>query len=171
MSTGGDEKTLLYDIPEETLQTSDHSGEALVLEPCARIEHDQHHRKELMNAVSITTVTRCDKERVQLIALGGIEGAVYIYGRLPSSSLKGSVCKLLCSLHGHTDWITDLAFTFPDQTFAEEGTKALLASCSQDRSARVWHVNACQKSGRGLALVIQKAGIKMMLIILVYSRE
>ena len=52
----------------------------------------------------------------------------------------GVVVESCATLAGHTDWVRDLAFT-PFQEFEESGTGGLLlASASQDRTARVWRV-------------------------------
>ena len=90
-----------------------------------------------------------------VLAVGGADGGIKLFlcsteaidrrEAADSVVMNPVVVEPCASLLGHTDWVRDLAFT-EDDDFGDENVERqripglLLASASQDRTARVWRV-------------------------------
>ena len=76
----------------------------------------------------------------------GSEGASEVAADAPGTGVVVEAC---ATLAGHADWVRDLAFTADDAPSRAEGggyPGLLLASGSQDRTARVWRVRVASAS-------------------------
>lgn len=69
-----------------------------------------------------------------ILAMGGLDNKVHIY-----VGDRNRKFQHVCELKGHQDWIRGLDFSIP--TAGKEGKQIFVASCSQDRTIRIWKIS------------------------------